>query len=123
MVQEYARFAFANIRDFVSFGPDGVAIRDMDDLTPDQVAAVGEVTETVTQTGKTVKFKLHDKLRALDALSRHLGMDAPQKVALTDADGEGPALSSIEVARRLAFLLAKGEAEQDEMRTRGEGIH
>lgn len=113
VLREYARIAFANMSDFVIVGSDGVTVRPMDDLTEDQMAAIAEVTVTPTQNGATVKLKLHDKLRALDALSKHLGLFAPEKVAMTNAAGEDvKPTDPVELARGLAFLLAKGAAEQ-----------
>lgn len=112
VVQEYARIAFARMSDYVSFGPDGVTVKDLDYLTPDQIAAIAEVSETKTQGGGSVRFKLHDKLRALDALSKHLGLDAPTKLAITDTAGNDvEPLSVEEQARQVAFLLAAGQAE------------
>ena len=43
-------------------------------LTPEQQAAVAEISETVTQNGGTVRIKLHDKIGALEKIGKHLGM-------------------------------------------------
>lgn len=113
VAQEYARIAFAQMSDFVTFGPDGVTVRDLGDLTPDQVAAVAEVSQTTTQGGGSIKFKLHDKLAALNALTKHLGMNAPDKVALTNAKGDDlvEERDPIEMARLIAFTLAEAQAK------------
>jgi len=111
VAQEYARIAFANVGDVLEFGPDGVTIREMADLTPDQLAAIAEVSETKTQAGGTVRVKQHDKLGALNALAKLLGLNAPDKLALTNAAGEDvEPVDPLEAARRIAFALAAGRA-------------
>lgn len=80
VLAEYARIAYANMLDFIEINEDGTASIDFSKVTREQAAAMGEVvTETHTEgTGddKTnvvrVKFKLHDKIRALEALAKHL---------------------------------------------------
>lgn len=115
VLQEYARIAFANTSDYLMFGPDGVQVRPLANLTEDQAAAIAEVIETRTQNGVTVKLKLHDKLRALDAMAKHLGLHAPQKVAVTNAAGDDlKPQSGIDVARAIAFIFARADAETAE---------
>ena len=105
---EYARIAFANMGDYAHFGPDGVTLADMSKLSEAQTAAIAEVSESKTQHGGTVRFKLHDKLAALNALSRHLGLGAPDG---RGRDDEAEAtLDAYEIARRIAFALKQGEA-------------
>lgn len=110
VVEEYARIAFADIADFVRFGPDGMEVLEAAALSKEQTAAIAEVTESKTQRGGTVRFKLHDKLAALNALARHLGMNAPEKLALTDTAGDdAEPVDAYEIARRIAFALRQGE--------------
>lgn len=114
VLAEYAKIAFANMADFATFGPDGLRLKHVSDLAPDQTAAVAEVTESKTQYGGTVRFKLHDKLAALNAIARHIGLNAPDKLALTDTAG-GDATGGVdayEIARQIAFALRQGEAAQ-----------
>lgn len=74
VIDEYARIAFSDMCRFVEWGPGGVTLRPSTDMRRIDTACVAEVTETKTATGGTVKFKLHDKRAALDALSKHLGL-------------------------------------------------
>jgi len=80
VVAEYAKIGFANLDRFVGL-EDGLPRFDFSDLTPDEMAAVSEITvDTRREAGEDgdtidkVKFKLYDKKGALDSLSRHLGL-------------------------------------------------
>ena len=74
IVQELAKVGFANAGDYFDWGPAGIKVRDKAELTPEQQAAVAEVSETTTEHGGTIRIKLHSKLDALEKLGRHLGM-------------------------------------------------
>ncbi len=114
VLAEYARIAFADISRFAQFGPDGVTLVDMAALSPAETAAIAEVSESKTQHGGVVRFKLHDKLAALHALARHIGLNAPEKVALTDAAGaDVPAIDAYAIARQIAFALRRGEVGRE----------
>ncbi len=79
VVREFKKIAFADMRDFSSWGPDGVKLTDSKELTPEQTACVAEVSEQITESSRHVKFKLHNKIDALNSLAKHLGM-FPSKV-------------------------------------------
>lgn len=75
---ELASIAFAKPSDVMEWGPDGVKIKDSSELTPEQLAAVGEVSES-SGGGKDnpivhVKIKMLDKQQALINLGKELGM-------------------------------------------------
>jgi phage terminase small subunit len=72
IIAEVARCAFYRADDFFEWGPSGVVVKDSTKLTPDQIAAVCEASQSIT-TG-TIKIKLADKLAALDKLARIMGM-------------------------------------------------
>jgi phage terminase small subunit len=74
VIAELKKIAFSNMRDFVNWGPNGVALQPSSELTEEQAACVSEVSETTTEGGGSLKFKLHDKKGALETLARHLGM-------------------------------------------------
>ena len=74
VVAELAKIAFCNADDYFEWGEDGVRLKDSEDLTRDQKAAVGEASETTTKEGGTIRIKLHDKLAALEKLGKHLSM-------------------------------------------------
>lgn len=79
---ELKKVGFANMQDYLVVGEDGLPRLDWSKLTREQAASLAEVTvDTYTEGGgedarevKKVKFKLADKLSALDKLARHLGL-------------------------------------------------
>jgi phage terminase small subunit len=74
VVQEYARIAFADMRRFASVDKDGVTLKDSEEWTDDDAAAVAELAESTSKDGGSIRFKLHSKVAALDSLAKHLGM-------------------------------------------------
>lgn len=68
VLTELARVGFAS--QVASVRGGHVWVPDTDALHPDQRAAIAELSET--ETG--IKVKMHDKVRALEALGRHLGL-------------------------------------------------
>ena len=97
IVDELAKVGFANMLDYMRAGPDGDPYLDFSALTRDQAAALAEVTVEDFKDGRgelardvrRVKFKLADKLSALEKLGKHLGM-FKDKVELS---GDGTAFT------------------------------
>lgn len=80
VLQEYARLAFFDIRKIYTEKNSLIDVRTMDD---DSAAAVAGIEvfeefsgygETREHIGNTMKVKIHNKVAALDALGRHLGL-------------------------------------------------
>jgi phage terminase small subunit len=75
VVKELARVAFADMRNFVEWGPDSITLKESSELSQDDSAAVTEVSETSERRGvKTLKFKLAHKDSALKVLAQHTGV-------------------------------------------------
>lgn len=74
VLTEYARIAFADMRRYASVKGGSVSLKDSDQWTDDDAAAVSELGETVSKEGGSVRFKLHSKTAALDSLAKHLGL-------------------------------------------------
>lgn len=74
VLQELAKIGFSDMRTFTKWSNRGVVLIDSDTLTPDQAACVAEVSQTITESGGSIKFKLHDKVAALEKIGRHLGL-------------------------------------------------
>lgn len=83
VVKELAKVAFADLKDFVQFGPGGVTIRPDDEVDGTMLA---EVSETITQAGGSKKVKMYDKLKALELLGRHLAMFTDRLEQKVDGD-------------------------------------
>lgn len=80
ILTEYARIAFMDIRD--AYTEDG-KLKPIQDMPKDVAAAISGIDfeamfegsgEDKTRVGDLVKIRLSDKTKALDSLSRHLGM-------------------------------------------------
>jgi phage terminase small subunit len=76
ILEEYKKIAFSDLRDFLTV--DG-GLRDVCDLEDESIGALAsiesfEVIADGMKIGTNRKIKLHDKLRALEALSKHLGL-------------------------------------------------
>ncbi len=122
VVTELAKVAFGDPRRLLSWGPEGVVLRDSSELTEAEAALVSEVSETRTATGGgTRRVKLHCKLTALNALGKHLGLFGNGRQSAlaralaqnggsgTDDNGEAePADDPRErLARRIAGIAAR----------------
>ncbi len=80
IVRELRRVGMtANIGDYVTFGKTGVVLKESTELQRDELAMIAEVSHTRSEYGTNIRFKLHDKLDALNSLAKHLGM-FPSKV-------------------------------------------
>lgn len=82
VLDELKLIAFARTGDYIRISPDGDPYIDLSTCTPDQLAAISEVTceDFVDRRGedartvRKVKVKFHDKKGALVDFMRHLGM-------------------------------------------------
>ena len=86
VVLELARIVFADVLNYVSITDRGIAARLSSELTEDQARAIAEVSESIDAQGnRRIKYKLHDKTRAADLLSKLLGM----QVTRSEVTGRG----------------------------------
>lgn len=104
VMEELGRMAFANMRDYVEWGPEGVTVRDHTLLDEDQTAAVADVEPKGN--GKAARVKLYDKLAALNALARHLGMIGG-KTALGPRDHRHERRDANAILRERLLKIAK----------------
>lgn len=74
ILEELAAIAFSDITGIVRFENGKMIIEETANLTDNQRRAILEMSESITDSGKTRKVKLHDKLRALEMLGKHLSM-------------------------------------------------
>lgn len=75
VLREYAVIAFSNLADYLQQRDnEGVGVKSLHALSKEQASAISEFKETETTRGKTLTFKLYDKMNALGVLSKHLGL-------------------------------------------------
>ncbi len=76
VLDELSKMAFADISTMLNVSENGtVSLKTIDKLSPEQTAAIQEVSEYETDRGlRRFRFKMHDKLKALELIARHLGM-------------------------------------------------
>lgn len=87
VLAELALVAFSKPTAIMSWGPDGVILKDSESMRPEDIALVAEVSETkgTDKGGGSMKVKLHDKMKALELLGKHLGIfQEVQKVQVQD---------------------------------------
>ncbi len=74
VVEELAKIAFSQIDDYVeiddSTGGNIVIVKTTRDVPGDKISAIS----SIKQGSNGIEIKLHDKVRALESLGRHLGM-------------------------------------------------
>lgn len=76
VLKELRTIAFSSINDYVTVDERGLPVTDFAHTTPEQWAAVAslEIEENMRTGVRKTKFKMHDKLTAIDKLMRHMGM-------------------------------------------------
>jgi phage terminase small subunit len=111
VLEEFARIAFADIRDYASWDGNGVTLRSRDEISDAAAAAIAEISHA----GKTPRIKLHDKKAALAALARHLGLFEPR------AETADPKALHAEAARLRDVLLERVAALAEEPDTHANG--
>lgn len=119
-VAELAKIGFCNAKDYLRVLPGGEPAVDLSAATEDQFAALAEVTVEDFVDGRgddardvrRVKFRLHNKQAALVSILDHLGGFPARKHEIAGKDGgtieveDKTERSDLDVARRIAFLLA-----------------
>lgn len=79
IIQQYIDIAFADIGDYVEFGTEEVMTKDgslvkreFARLNIDMIEAHPGPIKEIVANGDNIKIKLHDKMKALDKLSRYI---------------------------------------------------
>jgi len=76
VLAELSKIAFSDMRDYATWGPDGITLTPSAELLDHAAVVVAEVSEHETtgehSSSRTLRFKLHDKLEALQALGKNL---------------------------------------------------
>lgn len=118
VVKEWMNVGFSSIGDYMQIGEDGQPYFDLTRCTPEQLAAVQSIEIEESGNGldkgkRKFKFKLHDKLSALEKLGRYMGMLEPdnphwrndQARPVNDTAGLPSNASIDDAANRYAALI------------------
>jgi len=79
VLEECARLSYADARNVLVSGPQGLALKPPEEMRPEDSAAIAEVSLRSGKRGTRLKVKLFDKLGALTLLAKHLGLLAPKQ--------------------------------------------
>lgn len=101
ILEELARLAFGDITNIVKIENGMVIISDTSELTEDQSRTIAEISETISDGGRTKRLKTYDKQRALELLGKHVGLFR-DKLELTGANG-GPV--QVDDSKRVVFYI------------------
>ncbi len=123
VLKEFAKIGRADIKDFLSFRTgktivgheDGEPVIDYAHVVElkDSDQVDGSLISEVQLKDGTLKFKLHDKVKALENIARHLGMYV-DKTEITGKDGgpiETKNLTDAELNTRIQDLLRQVEKD------------
>lgn len=74
IMRELAKIAFCDLNKIVEWRGNRVTIRDSDTIDPDSKAAISMISESRQGGNSSLTVKMHDKLKALELMGRHVGM-------------------------------------------------
>jgi phage terminase small subunit len=119
ILEEYAKIGFSDIKDFISYrtekstlerhGEQVIDYRQIIDTKSSDDVDGSIISEVSVGKDGTFKFKLHDKMNALEKMAKTLGM-LKDKMELTGKDGgaiETKSMTKKEVLDELALLGIK----------------
>jgi phage terminase small subunit len=97
VLQEIGSIAFSDFTEFVELSEGRYRVRNLEDLTREQRAAIKSIRPVQTSDGSHFEIELHDKMGALRQLAKSLGLDkvkppteAHQVHIHLDMRGDGP---------------------------------
>ena len=73
LIEELSEVAFSDMRDFASWNEGKITLFASDVLNK-KSKVIQTLRETHNQYGSSVQIRMHDKLKAIELLMRHLGM-------------------------------------------------
>lgn len=82
IIAELEKVGFSNIGDYIEVTEGKITLKALAEMSDEQLAAISEISETTTQHGRAIKFKLYDKLKALKDLGLRYGI-FPTKIEHT----------------------------------------
>lgn len=74
IILELKNLGFSSIKDYLEFSKGKVDLFDSKDISPEALSAISSISMIPGKFGDTVKFTLHDKIKALELLGKNLGI-------------------------------------------------
>ncbi|MEX5367413.1 terminase small subunit [Acinetobacter haemolyticus] len=119
VMKELAKIGFSNMLDYITITDGGDPVTDFSALTPDQAAAISEITVEEYTEGrgddarnvKRTKFRLSDKRSALVDMGKHLGMFKDHLVHSNDP--ENPLTDTKSASKKLSALAKLHKAKKE----------
>ena len=110
VIQELAKVAFANMKDYLSVREDGSIYVDVSQITPVQAAGLADlrIDEVRTEKGsiRRTRLKLGPKTRALELLGKHLKLWSDQAQPKHD-------LSLVEAIKKARERVLRGMSDEE----------
>ena len=81
VIEEFARIAFADMRLFGDWGPEGVELKTSAELGDESAAIIASVAdENISRLYDGLRIKTFDKLKALESLARIFGLNIVEPI-------------------------------------------
>lgn len=74
ILRRWEQIAFADPRRLMTWGSEGMSLKQSDQLSDEDVAQVRDVSYVESEKALKVSLKRHDSMRALELLGKHLGL-------------------------------------------------
>lgn len=130
-LRELAKVAYSNMLDYVVINPEtGLPVINMRKVTRDQWSAISKLKVrlikpmAIVENGEEisidvieVELALWDKNRALDTLGKYIGLEKALEVNHNHSGEVKVKYSDEDLARRLAFVLARGAKKIEHRKT------
>lgn len=116
IIEELAKIAFSDMKNVATWGNGSVTFLDSEELSSDVTASISEISSSYGENSSSMKVKLHDKLRALDMLGRHLNLEMSKQKTSLDITGSIriEKLEELSDAELLAIIEENDEQETEE---------
>lgn len=123
ILREQYRLATSDIRNYLSWGPNGITWKASDTLTEDAARAIEQIDiwqdvfegEDGSVTKLRIKMKMHPKIPALEMLAKHLGLYRPVEVDLNIKDERESVINEAhEMLRLTRERLIASQEDSDE---------
>lgn len=110
VLEQFARIAFADIRQLAETDKKGLEVKSLAALSDDLAAAVVELSAS----DKGMRLRLQNRIEALNALARHLGLfDKKPNQAEAASQHDEDRLPAREILRRKLAQLAGEEVPEE----------